>query len=426
MEKLAERLPATLKEIHATDKEIEAWVALDDDFVLQQAALIDERLESGEALPLAGVTVGVKDIIDVNGIPTGAGFAPFAERMPARDAHAVSLLRRAGALILGKTVTTQFAVSDPSKTKNPWDLERTPGGSSAGSAAAVSAHHADIALGTQTGGSVLRPSAYCGIIGFKPGFGWTSTDGIIPYATSLDTLGIHARTVAEAARIYDVLARPELPRVGDCTPIGPPRLAVWADGLAHSTEMMRAAVIDAIEALANESAVIQHTVAPLSFDNLIAAHTIISRAEGASTHSDMIFAHPDDYAPGARSMVETGMALPADVYVRAQQIRDHVRREALTLWSSFDAIAIPSSESVAPDLSTTGNHGLQAIATLLGLPSITLPIGFNPEYLPLGIQLIGTHPQADAHLLRVARWVEDELGVVLPRPPHGIQKKKKK
>lgn len=425
MGEIANRFPALLEEIHATDAEIEAWVRIDDDEVLRQAQLVEQRLDSGEALPLAGTTVGVKDIIDVRGIPTVAGFEPFAERVAERDAPVVSLLRQAGAIIVGKTVTTQFAVSDPSKTKNPWKLDRTPGGSSAGSAASVAAYHVDVALGTQTGGSVLRPSAYCGIIGFKPGFGWTSTDGVIPYAATLDTIGIHARKVSDAGRIYDVLAGPALPRVGACEPIGPPRLAIWADALSHASEMMRAGVIDAIEALANEGAVIQHTVAPISFDNLIAVHTIISRAEGAAAHSDLIFAHPDDYAPRVRSMVETGMALPADVYVRAQQVRDQVRREIIELWSPYDAIAIPTSESVAPDLSTTGNHGLQAIATLLGLPSITLPIGFNPDYLPLAIQLIGTHPRADAHLLRVARWVEDEMPR-LPRPPHGIQRKKKK
>ncbi len=425
MGNIAEHIPELLKEIQDTDEDIEAWVSIDKEAVLQQAALVDERLEVGDDMPLAGITVGIKDIIDVRGYPTVAGFEPFAERIAERDAPVVNVLRRAGAIIIGKTVTTQFAVSDPSKTKNPWHLERTPGGSSAGSAASVSAHHVDVALGTQTGGSVLRPSAYCGIVGFKPGFGWTSTSGVIPYATTLDTIGIHARTVVSAAGVYDVLARPELPRSGQCEPIGPPRLAIWADALAHAEERMRAGVIDAIEALAKEGAVIRHTVAPVSFDNLIAIHTVISRAEGASAHSDLIFAYPDNYAPRVRSMVETGMAIPADIYVRAQQMRAQVRQQIIDLWSAFDAIAIPTSASAAPDLSTTGNHSLQAIATLLGLPSITLPIGFNPDYMPLGIQLVGTHPQGDVALLRVARWVEEHMPR-LPRPPHGIQRKSKK
>jgi len=420
---IAERMPALLKDIRATDAELAAWVSIDDDAVLRQAALIDQRLEAGEDLPLAGTTVGIKDIIDVRGYPTVAGFEPFAGRVAARDASAVRLLRRAGAIIMGKAATTQFAVSDPAPTKNPWNFDCTPGGSSAGSAVAVAARHVDVALGTQTGGSVLRPSAYCGIVGFKPAFGWTSTAGVVPFATSLDTIGIHARSVTCAAGVYDALARPELPRAGACEPVGPPRLAIWADALAHAGERMRAAVIDALEALAHEGAVIQHTVAPVSFNNLIAVHTIISRAEGGSAHSDLILAHPDHYQPRARSMVETGMSLPADVYVRAQQVRAQVRRELLELWSPFDAIAIPTSQSAAPNRSTTGNHSLQAIATLFGFPSITLPIGFNPDYLPLAMQLIGTHPQGDVALLRTARWVEERMPQ-LPRPPHGIQKEK--
>ncbi|MEZ4521575.1 MAG: amidase [Thermomicrobiales bacterium] len=424
MDRVASTVSDILDGIRETDGDVQAWVRIDEDAVQQQAQLIDGRLASGEDLPLAGLTVGIKDIIDVGGLPTAAGFAPFEDCAAERDAPVVARLRRAGALIVGKTVTTQFASSDPSKTKNPWNLERTPGGSSAGSAAAVSAHHVDLALGTQTGGSVLRPSAYCGIIGFKPGFGWTSTEGVVPFAASLDTIGIHSRTVVNAARAYDVMARPGLPRAGTVEPIGPPRLAIWADALANAGERMRDGVIDGLEALANDGAVIQHTVAPISFNNFIAIHTIVSRSEAAAAHAELIFKHPDEYQPKVRSMVETGLALPADVYVRAQRMREQLRQETVDLWSPFDAIAIPTSQSVAPDLSTTGNHSLQAVATLLGLPSITLPIGFNPDYLPIGVQLIGTHPEADVKLLRVARWVEQHMPR-LPRPPHGVQQQKK-
>ena len=416
MGEIADRVPAILNDIQQTDGDVQAWVCIDEDRVHAQARLIDARLESGEELPLAGLTVGIKDIIDVHGLPTVAGFEPFADRIPERDAPAVAALRRAGALIVGKTVTTQFASSDPSKTKNPWNLEHTPGGSSAGSAASVAAHHVDLALGTQTGGSVLRPSAYCGITGFKPGFGWISTAGVVPFAVSLDTVGIHTRSVAVAARAYDAMARPDLPRAGSADPVGPPRLAIWADALSHAGERMRVAVVDAIEALAHEGAIIRNTVAPVSFDNLLAIHTVISRTEAGAAHSELIFQHPDDYAPKVRSMVESGLALPADVYVRALRLRNQFRREIIDLWSPYDAIAIPTSESAAPDLSTTGNHSLQAIATLLGLPSITLPIGFNPDYLPLGLQFIGTHPETDVHLLRVARWVEQHMPR-MPKPP---------
>jgi aspartyl-tRNA(Asn)/glutamyl-tRNA(Gln) amidotransferase subunit A len=247
--------------------------------------------------------------------------------------------------------------------------------------------------------------------------------GIIPYAVTLDTLGIHTRSVEHAAKLYDVLARPGLPRAGDCVAIGPPRVGIWADALAHSEELMRAGVVDAIEHLVSCGAIVSDAVAPFSFDNLIAMHSIISRAEGAAAHSQLIAQYSEEYSPKVRAMVETGMALPADVYVRAQRLRDQARSETVEAWSRFDVIAIPTSDVAAPDRATTGNHALQAVATMLGLPSLTLPIGFNPEYLPLGMQLIGTHPEADAHLLRVARWVETHMPR-LPRPPHGVQRVK--
>lgn len=419
MSQLSRRIDAAFSGIAETDDALHAWVVVDEVSAQEQVRLVEARLGAGEHLPLAGVTVGIKDIIDVASVPTMAGFEPFARRVAKRDAAAVARLRQAGAIILGKTVTTQFASADPSPTRNPWNLERTPGGSSAGSAAAVAARQVDIALGTQTGGSVLRPSAFCGIVGFKPGYGWTSTSGVLPLAVSLDTIGIHARSVAEAARVYDVLARPDLPRSGSCEPIGPARIGIWADAVAHAQERMRAGVIDAIEHLANDGAIVVDAVAPVSFDNLSAIHAVIIRAEAAAAHSELFARHMDDYLPSIRATVETGMALPVDVYVRALRLREQVRAEIMEAWSKFDLIAIPASESAAPDLSTTGNPALLAIATLLGFPSLTLPIGFNPEYLPLGIQLIGTHPGDDVRLLRLARWVESHMPR-LPRPPHAV------
>ena len=417
---ITEILDRTLAGIHATDDDVRAWVAIDEELAYSDARMIEARLERGEDLPLAGLTVGIKDIIDVAGLPTVAGFTPFEGRLVNRDAPLVARLREAGALIVGKTVTTQFAASDPSKTRNPWNLERTPGGSSAGSAAAVGAWQVDVALGTQTGGSVLRPSAFCGVTGFKPGYGWTSMEGVIPYAVSLDTLGIHARSVRHAARVYDVLARPGLPRCGGCAAIGPPRIGVWADALAHASEAMRAAVIDAVEHLAKEGAIVTDAIAPYSFDNLVAMHAIIIRAEGAAAHSQLHQRHAEHYAPNVRATIEIGMALPADAYIRAQRLRDHARAATVNAWSRFDVIAIPTSDDAAPGLETTGNPALQAVITMLGLPAITLPIGFNADYLPLGIQLVGTHPGADVHLLRVARWAETHLPQ-MPRPPHGVQ-----
>ncbi len=421
MENLTGILEATLAGIRSTDDEIQAWVLVDEVGARSQVEIVERRVAAGEDLPLYGLMVGIKDIIDVVNIPTVAGFAPYEGRIAVCDAPVVSRLRKAGATIVGKTVTTLFAAGDPSRTRNPWNLERTPGGSSAGSAAAVGAYQVDVALGTQTAGSVLRPSAFCGVVGFKPSFGWTPTAGIIPFAVSLDTVGIHARSVVHTARVYDALADGDLPRAGTCDAIGPPRIGVWSDGLAHAEERMRAGFVDAIEHLSGTGAIIGDAVAPYSFDNLLAIHSIISRAEGAAAHSQLIGDHVSSYSPKVRALVETGMALPADVYIRAQRLRDQARAETIATWSQFDVVAIPTSDTAAPDLSTTGNHALQAVATLLRLPSITLPIGFNSDYLPIGIQLIGAGENADVHLLQVARWVESHMPR-MPRPPHGVQK----
>ncbi|MDQ3549790.1 MAG: amidase, partial [Chloroflexota bacterium] len=176
-----------LAEIQRTESRVQAWVHIDDGHALFQAADIDRRVDTGEALPLAGLTVGIKDIIDVEEMPTRAGFAPFVGRIATRDSSVSARLRAAGATIVGKTTTTQFAVADPTVTRNPWNLDRTPAGSSSGSAAAVASSHVDLAIGSQTAGSTLRPAAFCGVVGFKPSFGWTSRAGMVPLADTLDT-----------------------------------------------------------------------------------------------------------------------------------------------------------------------------------------------------------------------------------------------
>lgn len=409
---------ASLRAIEDTDDSIHAWVVVDADGARRQADLVQQRRDAGAELPLAGRTVGVKDIIDVAGSPTGAGFAPFSGRIATSDAPAVTALRDAGAIIIGKTVTTQFAAGDPPVTLNPWNLLRTPGGSSSGSAAAVAARQVDLALGTQTAGSVLRPAALCGIVGFKPSFGWISMDGVLPYAYSLDTLGIHARSVPDLALVYDVLARPALPRAGGCVPTPAPRIGVWADALAQADEPMREATIDAIRALGAAGAAIFDATCPVSFKNLMAIHGVIMRAEAAAAHQALFQTHPDDYAPRLRSVIETAWAMPADAYPRALLVREHIREEISHWWSSFDLIAIPTSQGPATETVITGNPELQAVATLLGYPSITIPMGLDHDGLPLGIQLIGTHRGADVALLRAARWVE-ALMPRMPAPPHA-------
>jgi aspartyl-tRNA(Asn)/glutamyl-tRNA(Gln) amidotransferase subunit A len=412
-----QRTLRSIEAIRATDEQIRAWVVVDEEGALRQADWVNAALKSGAAQPLAGVTVGVKDIFDAVGMPTIAGFLPFSRRPKViRDAAVVAKLRAAGSIILGKTVTTQFAAGDPPMTRNPWDLTRTPGGSSSGSAAAVAARHVAAALGTQTGGSVLRPAAYCGVLGFKPTFGWASTKGLIPLAPALDHVGLFARSVTDLARLYDVLAHASLPRAGACTPLGAPRIGVWADPLARASAEMRDAVIDAVERLARAGATVLDATCPVSFQNLLAVHHTIMWSDMAAVHRRLIARYPDDYSPKLRMSVEVGAAVPADAYVTAGAARNQVVERLRQLWSDFDVVIIPTAEAGAPTPETTGNTELQAVITLLGLPAISVPIGFDPDGLPLAMQLIGPRRGVDVELLRVARWVET-LMPTLPAPP---------
>lgn len=403
--------------IRATESELRAWVFFDEADALRQAEWVDAAVKSGTHLPLAGMTVGVKDIFDAAGFQTLAGFKPFSRRPPAtRDAEAVALLRAAGAVIIGKTETTQFAAGDPAPTRNPWNLERTPGGSSSGSAAAVAARHVTAALGTQTGGSVLRPAAYCGVLGFKPSYGWASRAGLIPLAPALDHVGVFARSVGDLARLYDVLALRERPRCGVNTPLNAPRIGVWADPLARASESMRAAVIDAIQDLTKAGATVLDASCPVSFQNLLAVHHTLMWSDMAAVHRKLIERYPDDYSPRLRTSIEVGSAVPVSAYVTATALREQVLERVQRNWSAYDLVIIPTTEAAPPGPETTGNTELQAVITLLGLPAISMPIGFDHEGLPLAMQLIGTRRGADVELLRAALWAETIMPT-MPAPP---------
>ena len=413
-----QRALRSIEAVRATDEQIRAWVTVDDEGALRQAEWVNAAVKSGTTLPLAGMTVGVKDVFDVASLPTIAGFLPFSRRPSAtRDAAVVARMRAAGAIIVGKTVTTQFAAGDPAMTRNPWNLARTPGGSSSGSAAAVAARHVDAALGTQTGGSVLRPAAFCGVLGFKPTLGWASTQGLIPLAPTLDHVGLFAHSVADLARLYDVLADDGLPRAGACTALGAPRIGVWADPLSRASSVMRDAVIDAVERLARAGATVLDATCSLSFQNLLAVHHTLMWSDMAAVHRSLIARFPDDYSPKLRMSIEVGAATPVSAYVTARAVREQVVGQLRRRWSDYDVVIIPTADGGAPTPETTGNTELQAAITLLGLPAISIPVGFDPDGLPLAMQLIGPRRGADVDLLRVARWIET-LMPKLPVPPN--------
>ncbi|HLZ71266.1 MAG TPA: amidase [Dehalococcoidia bacterium] len=411
---------AALERIDAFDGRLKAWVAIDRVAVEAEAALLDREARAGAFRgPLHGVPVGVKDIYDVSGLPTRANAAFLADAPPAaRDAASVAALRKAGALILGKTATTTFAMGDPAETVNPWNPAHTPAGSSSGSAAAVAAAMAPAALGTQTAGSVLRPASFCGVVGFKPSFGRISRKGVIPFAWSLDTLGPLTRTVADAALLLDVMTRPEWvaePEGG--RPDTAPQLGVvprlFPNRLHAEMESMLAA---AARRLASAGARVEEAALPAEFELTLEAHHVIMAAEAAAFHSRTYGEHLPEYPPRLRALVETGLLLPATAYLEAQRVRADLLQRTLPLLQRFDALLVPAAAGPAPEgLDFTGDPSFNAPWTMFGPPAIALPGGRDAQGLPLGLQLVG-RPRADEALLRVAAWCESVLGAAVPAP----------
>src|SRR6058998_534860 len=303
-----ELVDACLARIRALDGDLRAWSHVAGNEALATAR---ERLAEARAGtlrgPLHGVPVGVKDIFDVAGMPTTGGAKPFAHTRPGADAAAVARLRAAGAIILGKTVTTEFAYRDPAPTRNPWNHGHTPGGSSAGSAAAVAARMVPLALGSQTVGSVLRPAAYCGVVGFKGTHGLVPVQGVIPLAWSLDHVGVLARSVTDAALAMSVLAG----RSVEPLPVSTPRLALAPALLRRATPELAAHIESVADALSRAGATVSKIELPSSFRDLSAAGLRVLEAEAAAYHEPRFVKHADEYSPEMRSLVEAGLGLSA-------------------------------------------------------------------------------------------------------------------
>ncbi|MGH9022839.1 MAG: amidase [Acidimicrobiia bacterium] len=416
---------ALLARIEALEPQIGAWVGVDARSALAQAA----RLEAGgpenrPVGPLAGVCVGLKDIFDVAGMVTTAGASAFAHRLATRDATAVSRLRQAGAIVLGKTVTTEFAYLDPAGTRNPWNLDHTPGGSSSGSAAAVASGMVPLALGTQTVGSTLRPAGYCGIVGFKGTHGRISCSGVVPLAWSLDHVGILCRSVADAALALEVLAghdptdpvsaaSPEAGWTLSGKPFASGRTPTL--GLPPSSLLHRAspAVVRHIEdvagAMERRGATLVEVVLP-GLGELESAGARILRAEAAAAHADRFVAHSADYRPLIRGLIEAGQAETAVDQALAQRCLLRFRQASETIFEGIDALLSPVAATPAPrGLAATGDPAFCAPWTYSGLPAISIPSGLDDHGLPLAVQLV-SRAFDEAGLLAVASWCEAALG----------------
>lgn len=416
-------LEKCLAKIDVYEEQIRAWVLVARDAAREQARSLDRELGRGQARgPLHGIPVGIKDIVDVAGWPTMAGSAAWRNRIAERDATIVARLRSAGAVLLGKTVTTQYASFDPSVTRNPWNPARTPGGSSSGSAAAVATGMCLAAIGSQTGGSITRPATYCGVAGCKPTYGRVSLAGLLPLAPSMDHPGPIARTVPDLAFVLDAIAGPDVadrfcssekyrsisPVLDEMT-LSAPHLGRLA-GLFRSraTENVRDAFDVAMRTLTASGAAIQETPLPASFEDILIDHRVVMAVEAARFHRRRLEGQPEEYLPEIRKLVEEGIRTPSDVYERARSQQSRLRKEVVDCFGVANALITPATTAVAPDASTTGDPAFNAPWSFLGLPTISIPTGLSSDGLPLGIQLVG-RPFAESDLFRVAYWCETFL-----------------
>jgi aspartyl-tRNA(Asn)/glutamyl-tRNA(Gln) amidotransferase subunit A len=404
---------ACLQRIEWLEPAVQAWAYLDSTAALTEAADRDADVRAGRPLgPLHGVPLGIKDLIDVAGMPTKAGAAAFAHRSPTTDATLVARLRDAGAVILGKTHATQFAYRDPAPTHNPWSLGHTPGGSSSGSAAAVAARMVPAAIGTQTVGSILRPAAYCGVVGFKGAYGTVPLDGVVPLSHWLDHAGPIARSVADVALLERILAR----EGRDVLAVPARRLGVVRGSLDRAEPELRRSLESILEQCHDAGADVVEVDLPAAFDALPDAGRVLLEAGAATFHAEMFAAHGDEYGPTIREIVLAGLARTSDEIAAAERTRDAARQAFAPVIVAVDAVVTPVAESSAPALTGgTGDGSLCAPWSTIGVPAITLPTGVDGDGLPLAIQLVGSLGDP-SRLLDVAMWCERVIGFDA-RPP---------
>ena len=414
-----ELVEACLRRIDARDQGVEAWAFLDRGKAMAEAEERDRRRQAGMPLgPLHGVPVAVKDIIDTRTMPTENGTPLDAGRRPREDATIVRRLRAAGAVILGKTVTTEFAYFHPGKTRNPHDPGRTPGGSSSGSAAAVATGMAPLALGSQTNGSVIRPASFCGVFGFKPSFGAIPRTGVLKLSSTLDHMGVFARSVEDAALAEWLMGPDGVDADAGLSP-GPLTGTMRGDppltpGLAfvktpywdQADPATQEAFGELCDALGDQ---IDEVELPAPFDRAAGWHRGVMAAEMARNLGHYIDRGPDQTSEAIRALVEEGRGLSAPDYLGARDMAQVLRAGLDAIFDRFDAIVTPAAPGEAPEgLESTGDPIFNGLWTFCGVPTITLPLLVGPNDLPVGVQLVGRHND-DARLLRTARWLVERL-----------------
>jgi Asp-tRNA(Asn)/Glu-tRNA(Gln) amidotransferase A subunit family amidase len=416
-----EVLDRCLAQVDEWEPKVHAWVVLDRDRALEQSRALDDELKNGKDRgQLHGIPIGIKDLIDVAGLPTACGSKRWVNNVADSDAGVVANLREAGAVMMGKTVTTPYAWIDPPVTRNPWNLERTPGGSSSGSAAAVACGMCLGAIGTQTGGSITRPASFCGVAGMKPTKSFFDFQGVRPFARSLDHVGPIARSVDDLrilARAIDGARSPlEIGGEEDLSEFvdehrKPPRLGRprgYFDG--RSDPAMRSEFEDSVRVLAEHGAEIIELDDPLDFEQVVQDHRRVMAAEAAVVHSDWLDEFPGDYPPRIRDLILEGRSLKAQVYLEARARIPTTMQKYAEAISRRNVLALitPATLGTAPDLSTTGDPAFNSPWSYIYAPTVSLPTGLASDGMPLAIQLIGWF-QRDWELLDTAEWCEQAI-----------------
>lgn len=406
---------ACLAKIAVRDMDVRAFVHISPEYAIQQARERDRERAQGKLGPLHGVPVAIKDIFDTSDFPTENGWRLHRGRRPTRDCAAVTRLRRAGAVIIGKTVTTEAAYFYPGATRNPHDASRTPGGSSSGSAAAVAANMVPLALGSQTNGSVIRPASFCGVIGGKPSHGAISRAGVLSLSKSLDHVGVFARSVSDLALAYDVLVgadpddadtektplpnfRAELKKAADA----PPKFAFVRTPKWDETDVETRSLFNRFIAEIGKNAM--PVQMPDQFADCWPSQRVVMSVEMNRSFGEEARKSPEKSSEMLMKLLEEGRSVPADAYAKVLAHVPALRAAFETAIKGYDVAITPAAKGEAPPIVTTGDPVFCTAWSLLGTPSITLPLLTGEHGLPIGVQIVGRKGD-DAGVLRAADWL---------------------
>ena len=401
------------------DDKLRVWETFDPELAKSNSKSVENLIgQNSDNYSLLGVPIGIKDIIYTKDQLTTFGSKIYSKFKPNYDATVVALLKDAGSAIMGKTVTTEFAYMDPPPTVNPWDSECTPGGSSSGSAVGVASGMFPVALGTQTAGSVVRPASYNGVVGFKPTFGLISRYGIMPFAWSLDTVGIFGRWLDDIVVVFDKLAKYDkkdpssvgITSPGEVLKIKPKKIGIMPELIGMADNETKNNFLKLINRFEQDGILINEINSGVSIEDILQAHKTVMSSEVASLHQAIYKSQCNNYGENIRNLIETGMVTPSVHYIKSQRLRSKFVFSIKNQFSGVDVILTPTTPRPAPrDLNSTGDPAFQIPWTTGGFPSVTIPTSISKDRLPIGTQIISNQFD-DWLLLSYSKWFQEEYG----------------